>query len=406
MRVLHVIPSLTGRDGGPGKAVVQMCRELQQRGHHPLIYTTNADGAECLSVPIGRVTEIEGTATVYFQVNGGHYYKVSWSLASAVRQNVSGFDMVHVHALYQFPSTVAAYCCRRRSVPYIVQPHGSLDPYLFRRHPVRKRVYEMAVERRNLRSASAVLFTSKEEMTLARSLGLRFRGAVMPLGVQIEERESGLREVADRLWPELAGKKVMLFLGRIHPVKAMDVLARAFGDIHREHLDVRLVIAGPATDDYAARLRQWLAAEKALEATVFTGMVEDERKAALLERADVLVLPSYTESFGLAAAEAMAAGVPVVVSNRVKIWREIDGAGAGLIVNPEAKELAKATLALLRDKPMARYMGAQGARLARDRFSWSVAGDRLVRLYEEVISSRFPTPPLATTEDLTAHSTV
>jgi glycosyltransferase involved in cell wall biosynthesis len=116
----------------------------------------------------------------------------------------------------------------------------------------------------------------------------------------------------------------------------------------------------------------------------------------------MVVLPSYTENFGIAAVEAMAAGVPVVVSKRVKIWRDIEFAGAGLVVNPDAKELAGAALALLKDPLMARGMGARGKSLARERFSWSAVGDQLIRLYEETASGRFPEARPAATTHLTS----
>lgn len=405
MRILHVIPSLALRDGGPSKAVIEMCRELRRRGHRPRIYTTNTDGDGCLTAPLERVTEVGGVEVVYFPVNSGHYYKLSSSLGSALKDTVGRFDAVHVHALYQFPSTAAAYHCRRCGIPYIVQPHGSLDPYLYRRHPLRKRLYEAMIERRNLSRAAAVLFTSAEEMALARSLGLRFRGAVVPLGVETKETTIGARDTLDRLWPELKGRRVLLFLGRIHPVKGLDVLARGFGELHRARSDIHLVIAGPDSVGYAVQVREWLAKEEALEATTFTGMATGESKAALLRCADLFVLPSYTESFGIAAVEAMAAGLPVVISNRVKIWREVAAARAGLIVNPDAGELAKAALMLLGDPLLAREIGARGVRLTREQFSWSAAGDGLIRLYQEVAAGGFTGQPPAAAAHLATDST-
>jgi glycosyltransferase involved in cell wall biosynthesis len=388
MRILHVIPSLAARDGGPAKAAVEMCRELLRRGEHAEIYTTNAEGDGSLDVPLGRPVEVRGVSVVYFPINGGHYYKCSWNMNAALRANIPHYDVVHINSLYQFPSTAAAYYCRKYGVPYILLPHGTLDPYLFRRHPLRKRIYETLIERRNLERAAAVQFTSAEELRLASLSGLSFRGVVVPLGVEVEEGIAPVPFRADRIWPQLAGKRVVLFLSRVNFKKGLDILVRAFGQIHRRRTDVHLVIAGPDYDSYAAQVRRWLAEESALEAATFTEMVVGENKEVLLRDAKVFVLPSYSENFGIAVVEAMAAGLPVVISNRVNIWREIDAARAGLVVKPDAGEVAKATLTLLDNPTMAKEMGERGRCLAREGFSWRAAGDQLVRVYERVIGSR------------------
>lgn len=384
MRILHVIPSLAARDGGPPKALVEMCRELGLRGLRAEIYTTNADGEGCLEVPLGRPIETQGVNVTYFPINGSHYYKYSTAMAAAFKAHVLGYDVVHINSLYQFPSTIAAYYCRKYEVPYILRPHGTLDPYLYRRHWLRKRLYEALIERRNLAAAAAVHFTSAEEMRLAKLSSLDFRGVVVPLGVDIREGAACAEHAAEAMWPQLRGKKVVVFLSRVNFKKGLDILAGAFGQLYRARRDAHLVIAGPDNDGYAARVRSWLGEEGALEATTFTGMVQDERKEALLKRADVFVLPSYTENFGIAVVEAMAAGLPIVISNRVNIWREIDDARAGLVMNPDPTEVARAMLTLFDNPTIAREMGESGRRLVRERFSWRAAGDQLIALYQKI----------------------
>jgi glycosyltransferase involved in cell wall biosynthesis len=392
MRILHVIPSLAARDGGPPKAAIEMCRELLRRGAHTQIYTTNADGSGCLHVPLGSPTEVGGVTVTYFPISGSHYYKYSSALSAALRANVSKFDVVHINSLYQFPSTAAAHYCRKHGVPYIVRPHGTLDPYLYRRHSLRKRLYEVLIERRNLTHATAVHFTTTEEMRLAKLSGLRFRSAVASLGIEFEAGPVHTENAADTIWPQLAGKKLVLFLSRINFKKGLDILARAFGHIYRTRQNAHLVIAGPDTDGYAARVRRWLAEEGALEAVTFTDMVLGERKAALLRRADLFVLPSYTENFGIAVVEAMAAGLPVVISNQVNIWSEIAAARAGLVVKPDVLEVAQAMLTLLDNPSLANEMGERGRCLAQEKFSWQVAADELLRLYRDVVAGRTPGP--------------
>ena len=388
MRILHVIPSLAARDGGPAKVVVEMCREIARRGAEAEIYTTNLDGRAMLDVPPGKPVLVGGVRVTYFPIDLSNYYKISRPLAAALKATIPTYDAVHIHSLYQFPSTVAAYYCRRYGVPYVVIPHGALDPFLFRRHRARKWLYEVSFERRTLREAAAVQFTSEEESILAATHGLRLRPAVAPLGVDLDDSlRSIARGALGARWPETIDKRVLLYLGRINFKKGLDLLAQAFGRIARELTDVHLLIAGPDSDGYAAKVRLWLSEQGVLDRTTFTGMVEGEAKAAALAESAMFVLPSYTENFGIAVVEAMAAGLPVIISNRVNIWREIAAARAGLVVNTDAGEVADAMRALLASPERAAEMGRNGKDLARKQFSWESAGARLMELYADVIST-------------------
>jgi glycosyltransferase involved in cell wall biosynthesis len=393
MRILQVISSLAARDGGPAKAAIEMCRELLRRGEHAEIYTTNVDGKGCVDVSLGIPIDVRGVSVTYFPVNGSHYYKLSFAMAAALRANCLSFDIVHINSLYQFPSTIAAHYCRKFGVPYILRPHGTLDPFLFHRHRMRKSVYEALFDRRNLAAAAAVSFTAEEEMELARSLGLRFRGAIVPLGVDLDDLQlTTAKGRLDQLWPNTAGKKVALFLGRLNFKKGLDILARAFGTIARERQDVHLLLAGPDNEGYGDKVKQWLKDEGALDRVTFCGMITGREKAIALSQSTLFVLPSYTENFGIAVVEAMVAGMPVVISNKVNIWREVHRSGAGIVVNLESGELASAMISLLDDPGAAVRMGEIGRKLASESFSWNTVGLKLTDLYRRVLSlQRRPT---------------
>jgi glycosyltransferase involved in cell wall biosynthesis len=386
LRILHVIPSLAARDGGSTRVTIEFCRELLRRGHHAEIYTTNADGKRSLDVNLGTPVSVQGVRVTYFPTLGGNYFKISPRFACAVKSAVRSFDLVHISSLYQFPSTTAAHSCRKHGVPYVITPHGSLDPYLYKRHPLRKRLYESVFERQNLAAAATVHFTSAEEMRLANLSGIRFRRSVAPLGVEFEPVPSDWQTIVSTRWPELAGKRVVLFLGRVNFKKGLDILARAFGQIYWKHKDVCLVIAGPDNEGFGREVREFLSAECCLSAVTFTGMLEGAPKLALLKRAQVFAVPSYAENFCIALVEAMGAGLPVVLSDRVNIWREIRDAGAGLVVNTTSDKLAEAISNLLANPPLAREFGRRGYQLARDRFSWETAGPQLLELYRAAIS--------------------
>jgi glycosyltransferase involved in cell wall biosynthesis len=387
MRILHVMSSLAPRYGGPPQVCLELCQELARRGERVSIYSTNMDGPGELDVPLTRSVWTNGVEVRYFPVQAPRSYAMSWPFARALRRAIPEQDIVHIHSLYVFPSTVAAYYCRRSAVPYLVRPHGSLDPYLFRRHRGRKWVYERLIEWRNLNRAAAIHYTAQEEEALVRPLGLRARGVIVPPGVHADRYAEGPSRAAfDEAWPETRGRRVILYLGRLNFKKGLDLLARAFGQLVRQREDVHLLLAGPDNEGYGATVRRWLEAEGVLQRCTFAGMLVGSRKLAALRNADVFALPSYTENFGVAVVEAMACGLPVVISNRVNIWREVAEAGAGIVVDCDAEEVRRALAALLDDPAGRQGMGKRARRLVRERFSWEAAGDRMVEAYRQILT--------------------
>jgi glycosyltransferase involved in cell wall biosynthesis len=392
MRILHVISSVAPRYGGPSKAVIEMCQELIRRNHDVDIFTTNADIEKRLEVPLQRRVDINGVPITYFPVQANNLYKLSLPLASALRRFTRDFDIVHTHSLYQFPATAAAHYCRRYRIPYVVRPHGTLDPFLFGHHRARKWLYEFLWERRNLKAAAAVQFTADQEMTLAQSLQIKFNGVVVPIGVSTPSPSNTSRRLHD-FWPETKGKKVILFLGRVNFKKGLDILAEAFGNLARKREDIHLLIAGPDDEGYGDRVKAWLAGFDVLKRTTFTGMLTGEAKATVLSQSALFVLPSYSENFGIAVVEAMAAGLPVVISNRINICREVQQAGAGLVTNPRPLEISDAIELVLDDISASRLMSARGIALAKS-FSWRTAGTQLVDMYDAILSKQRQTRSL------------
>jgi glycosyltransferase involved in cell wall biosynthesis len=282
---------------------------------------------------------------------------------------------------------MAAYLCRVHKVPYIVRPHGSLDPYIFRRHRLVKSIYERIFEWRNLELAAAVHFTAPEEMQLAASLSLKIRGVVVPLGVNAGYFRANRTLGRFRAkWDLGADRRIILFLGRLNFKKGLDLLVRSFSEIARSRDDVHLVLAGPDNEGYGAKVLEWLKREGMLSRTTFAGMVTGQDKLDLLCDAELFVLPSYSENFGLAVVEAMAAGLPVVISNKVNIWREILEARAGLVVSCDAKELADAVDHLLLNPVVAKKMGCRGRATVEDKFGWERVASRMIEVYRQIVS--------------------
>jgi glycosyltransferase involved in cell wall biosynthesis len=395
MRILHVIGTMTPEHGGPDVAVFELARELAAAGESVSIWTTNLAtrgdfrfplGRQTLDVPTGRTLVREGVEIRYFPGTWPSRWRASWPMARALQRGVTEFDLVHIHTLYSFPTLAASRACLRAGVPYLLRPHGMLDPYLRRRRRWRKLVYESLIERRTLEGAAAIHFTTREEMRLTAPLGLRAPGIVVPLGVRPEEYarlpEPGAFRAAH---PEIGDRRIVLYLGRLNFKKGLDLLARAFGNLLRRRDDLHLVLAGPDQEGFGRRVRRWLDEAGALGHATFSGMLRGEAKLAALAAADVWALPSYTENFGLAVVEAIAAGVPVVISDQVNIWPEIAAARAGVVVRCDAGELAAALERVLDNPEEARGMAGRGRELVQRRFAWPRVAAEMLAVYRSIL---------------------
>jgi glycosyltransferase involved in cell wall biosynthesis len=317
--------------------------------------------------------------------------KISVQLARFIRANIEKFDIVHIHGLYRFPTTYAARLARKRRVPYVIRPHGSLAPYLHYRSArsvYLKRLYERWFDLPNLNGASAVHYTSEGERQDASFLKLRAPSFVVPNGIDWARFAALPSRGAFRAAYGIGNAPLVLFLGRVHPSKGLDRLIPAFMEVRSVLKDARLVIAGPHNDSYGEQLRAWVRQQGLDQSVVFVGFLEGAEAVRAYVDADVYALPSYTESFGLTVIEAMACGVPVVISDRVNIHQEISGAGAGLVTSDKVEAIAAALKTLLNGRDRAIAMGAAGRRTVQLRYSWPPIVDALTREYEAILARR------------------
>ena len=388
MRILHVIASIAPRYGGPSNAVVRLCREMARLGHDVAIFTTNVDGKENLDVPLERMVEMDGFQIRYSPIQWPRYYGFSLPFGRALAKNISRFDIVQIHSIYNFHTLAASHYCRKFNVPYLIHPHGSLDPYLIARHRVRKWIYTSLFLQRDLDHAAAIRFCTQEEMQLTESIGIKAPGVVVPEGVDPSEfSHLPARGSFSHKYPEVRDKKIVLFLSRVNFKKGLDILARAFGEVARKRKDVYLVLTGPDNEGYGTKVRAWLREEGALGRSLFTGMLSGQEKLAALRDSDIFVLSSYTENFGIAVVEAMACGLPVVISNKVNIWRDVNDAGAGIVTNCESHEVAEAIMRLLDNRNLREEMGKRGKRVVEEKYTWQKVARQMIEMYEDILES-------------------
>jgi len=394
MRILHVIPTMSARYGGPAKACREMSATLAERGHKVDIFTTNYDGFGGYVEPsVKPLSEQAPEVTTHtFPVDlPPDYFRISRPLARALSREMTRFDVVHIHSLYLFTTLAAGFYARRHRVPMILRPHGSLDPYLYPRHRWRKLVVETLYQNQLFKRAAAIHYTTDEERKLAAPYTFDRPGFVVPLGLNIDDyRPLPPRGTFRERFPETRDKSILLFLSRINFKKGLDILAKAYGKIAQQRDDIHLVIAGPDNDSFKSEVETMLTSAGVRNRTTFTGMLVGDDKLAALRDADLFALPSYTENFGIAVIEAMACGLPVVISDKVNIWREIKEGGGGEVEPLDPDRFAHRIIDMLADRDRLKSYGERGIETVSSLFNWPTIGERLETAYEAIADGRSP----------------
>jgi len=336
LRILNVTSSIDPAAGGVSESILRLSKAAMALGHQVEIVSADAPDsafARDLDVPV----HLKGPA------RGPLEYSPDFD--EWLKQNAARFDAIISHGLWRFSSRATRLAARSADRPYFIFPHGMLDPWFKRYYPVKhlkKSLFWWFSEYAVLRDAKAVLFTCEEEKLLARESFRPYRCVerVVPLGTsEPPDNVEAQRQAVSAAFPKIAGKRVILFLGRLHEKKGCDLLLRAFLRLLQTKpralwADLHLMIAGPcARSGYLKSLRDLAAPCEALSpgCVSFPGMLSGDLKWGTLRYADVFVLPSHQENFGIAVVEAMACGTPVLISRPVNIWREIESSGAGLV---------------------------------------------------------------------------
>jgi len=367
------------RYGGPPRSILGLCRALMEAGVEIEVFTTTANGPESLAAaPEG--TEYDGVRVRYFPLAWPRRYWRASGLAAAIERALPSADLVHVHGLWNMTGSAAVARARSAGRPYVVSPRGMLQPAAMRRHRVLKTAAYWASERAHLSGAAFLHATSHLEQQQIAKYGrsvVTIANGVAPVAVSADVLE-GVRE-RSRID---AGDEVVLCLGRLHPIKRLDLLAAAFDIVHRARPRARLVIAGPDEDGYRARVEPLFTPVAA--ATRWLGAVDRETVAALFAASRTLVQCSDSESFGMSVAEALAAGLPVVVTNETP-WPQVAALELGYSVAQEPAAIARGILEILERPADGCAMGARGRAWARETFGWDAIGRSMRDAYQGVL---------------------
>ena len=388
MRVLQVVPSLASRTGGPAASVVESSLALRRCGVAATIFATDMAGpasaphhrrASASDLPAGA----QDLDVRIFPTRRPYRLAFSPALYRALHQEVCEYDVVHIHSLYLFPQFAAYHGAVRHGIPYVVSPRGSLDPYLRRRGRLRKAVTHVLWQRSLLGHASFLHLTSEGEAHLVADVAPPVPRIVIPNGICWADYQH-LPSAEQFRQRYLAGDDgpIVMNLGRISQKKGLDILIRAFAIVSKDVPGCWLVVVGPDDEGLTPRLQALAEREGVASRVVFTGIMRGEDKLAALASADVWALPSHTENFGIAVVEALAAGLPTVISPAVNIAPAIAAAGAGVVCELTPEAFAPEIVGLLRDDRRRAALGSEAREFAKG-YDWATVGPKLAEMYAE-----------------------
>jgi glycosyltransferase involved in cell wall biosynthesis len=387
LNILYISPSYypAFKYGGPTQAIFLLTKALVKKNTNVDVFTTNA-GIEKKNIRTNTWYDYEGVRVKYFRYIGYEHYNFSVTYLNELRKTVKNYDLVHITALWNFPVLVASFLSSKYNLPYLITLNGVLTKEAFNIKSTRiKKIYFNLFSKKNIFHSSALHFTSKyeEEKFLEFTNITKKSSFIIPNGLDLSAITFN-EEIFFEQFPLLKDKKYILFLGRLNKIKGIDVLISAFKKLSQEFTDLFLVICGPDNDNYRLEIDNFLD-HTVINKIMFTGSITEKDKWTALKSAELFVLPSYSENFGLAAIEAMACGTPVIVSNKVGIYKEVQEAEAGLVVETTPESIYTGIKKILASNELKKKLSENGKKLVFEKYDINKVADQMIEEYKRII---------------------
>lgn len=379
MKILKVTAFFSPLHGGSAEVPYQLAKALAKRGHQVTVYTGDYKlGLEYIhSSPEIEVHPFKtwlGMAKFY----------ITPGIINKAREEIRRFNVVHLHNYRTFQNIIVFHYIKKYGVPYVLQAHGSL-PRIMSRQKL-KQMYDNIWGYRLLKGASRVIAVTKVEAEQYKSMGVsEDKVEIIPHGIDLSEFDNLPARGGFRKKYGLSdSEKIILYLGRIDTTKGLDLLAKTFTGLSKGVDNARLVITGP-DDGYLPALKKLIKELKIEEKVLFTGPLYGQDKLNAYVDADVYVLPSFYEIFGITVLEALACGTPVIITDRCGLADVINGQ-VGLVVPYDQDQLQDALLRLLTDDDLREGFGKRGKSLVRKKFNWTKIAEQVEKMYQEILS--------------------
>jgi glycosyltransferase involved in cell wall biosynthesis len=373
--------------------VLELVRTLNRIGADSEIATTNDNGTGLLDMPLGLKTDFAQAPVWFFPrfspcLPPVREFAYSRALSTWLKRNMDRYDLVHVHAFFSFASSTAMAIARRKKIPYLVSPHGLLCEWSLQQSALRKKLYLALIERTNLNGSAALEFTAEQELAEAAPLRLRAPGFVLPFGLDLSPAIPDARQRLRGLINTAPDEPVLLFLSRLHPKKGLHDLLTAAATLAGRRFSIVVAGSGPAV--YEAQVKAQAAAGPLRGRVHFVGFVQGQTKHMLLQGADLFALTSHSESFGIAVMEALAAGLPVLVTPGVPLARMLEQFQLGWVT-----ELNTASIAATLDRALASGHGPEAAArreraraVVAENFTWDRIAARMMAAYQAILDGQ------------------
>jgi glycosyltransferase involved in cell wall biosynthesis len=388
MRILCITPYYEPAYvyGGPARSVPALCRALAGLGAQVSVFTTTANGNRELDVPASRPVQRDGVEVTYFPRIVKTSFFLAPAMAHALKRRIDEFDIAYINGIFTYPTLSAENAAIRAERPFVVAPRGMLMPWAYGYKHRKKNLYMRLIERRRIERAAAFICTDELERQSLAEFGFKQPLFVVPNGLDVQRFAAMPSGAAFRgRWQLSSDAQVILMVGRLHPVKRPDLGLAAFTEIAAVQPQAHLVFVGPDEMGLKEGLCTTAKAAGCADRVHFTGLLAPAEVLEAFAGADVFLMPSESENFGMAIAEAMAAGLPVIVAEDLGMARFVTQAEAGLAVGLNRADLARALLELLTDADRLHRMGQHGRQLAFTAFDQSAVAERTLQHLAEVL---------------------
>ena len=385
MRILIVTPYISSTYGGISKVLTDIVKAIADSDVFVDIITTNADDLDKLKVPLNTWISKENYRIQYFSCWNRNDLIISYSMIKWLFFHVVYYDMIHNHTIFSPLISISNWICQLRKIPYLITPHGMLEPWALSYKAWKKRLYFTLIEKSSLEKAGAIQALASSEANNIKFMGIKAPIVIIPNGVHRQEFEYLPEpDLFYQHFPPTKDKTLILFLGRINPKKGLDLLATAFAKVYNQFPQTHLIVAGPDSIGFLPTAKSYFTQAGCLEAVTFTGMLTGELKLATLAAANIYIAASYSEGFSMSVLEGMATGLPCVITTGCN-FPEAGIANAAKIVNTNYKDISDALIELLQDADGSKKMGDRARQFILDNYTWDKIALKMVSVYQDII---------------------
>jgi len=380
MKILQILQFFSPVHGGSAEVPYRLSKELAKRGQEVTIFTSDYKSSQEY---INSIPEVK----VYLFRSWLNYAKfhVTPGMIKRVKKEIKNFDIIHMHNYRTFQNIVVYYYAKKYGIPYVLQAHGSVLP-LFQREGLKK-IFDLFFGYRILKDASKVIALTNAEAEQCKKMGVdEDKIEIVPNGIDLSEYENLPKRGGFRSKYLISDdEKIILYIGRLHKTKGIDLLVKAFVDVSKELDDARLVLVGP-DDGYLSALEELIQELKVDDKVLFTGFVTNDEKMAAFVDADVFVTPSFL-GFPVTFLEACACGTPIITTNNGDELDWIDDK-VGYVVEYDKDQLRDAIIKVLRGEGLRKRFGEEGKRLVEERFGWDRIAEKVENVYKCTLNRR------------------